>query len=76
VEAYISIAQIIISIALIAVIVMQSRSSGGLGSIFGGDNTLFRTRRGVEKTLFNFTILLAAAFVIVSVIAVLVASRA
>ncbi len=75
-DIYISIAQIIISIALVTVIVFQSRSSGGLGSIFGGDNTLFRTRRGVEKTLFNFTIVLAVAFVIVSILAVVVASRA
>jgi len=74
VDVYISIAQIIISIALIIVIVLQSRSSGGLGSIFGGDNSLFRTRRGVEKTLFNFTIVLAVAFVIVSILAVAVSS--
>ena len=73
-DVYISIAQIIISIALIIVIVLQSRSSGGLGSIFGGDNSLFRTRRGVEKTLFNFTIVLAVAFVIVSILAVAVSS--
>ncbi len=66
---YVAIAQIIIAIALIGVIILQSRSSSGLGSMFGGDNTLFRTRRGVEKTLFNFTIVLAIAFAVVSLIA-------
>lgn len=66
---YIALAQIIIAVALITVIIIQSRSSGGLGGIFGGDNSLFRTRRGVEKTLFNFTIVLAIAFAIVSLIA-------
>jgi preprotein translocase subunit SecG len=61
-------AQIIISIALMVVILMQTKSSGGLGGIFGGDGSLFRTRRGVEKTLFNFTIVLATAFLIVSLL--------
>lgn len=69
VATYISLAQIVIAIALITVVVMQSRSSGGLGGIFGGDQGIFRTRRGVEKTLFNFTIVLAVAFVIVSIVA-------
>jgi preprotein translocase subunit SecG len=67
-QAYISLAQIIISIALVVVIVLQSRNSGGLGGIFGGDNTMFRTRRGVEKVLFNFTIVLAVAFVVISLL--------
>jgi preprotein translocase subunit SecG len=66
---YISFAQIIIATALIIVIILQARNSGGLGGIFGGDNSIFRTRRGVEKTLFNFTIILAVAFVVVSLVA-------
>ena len=65
---YLNIAQIIISIALIVVILVQTKSSGGLGGIFGSDGSVFRTRRGVEKTLFNFTIVLAAAFMVVSVL--------
>jgi len=65
---YLNIAQIIISAALIAVILLQSRSSGGLGGIFGGDGAVFRTRRGVEKTLFNFTIVLGAAFLVISLL--------
>lgn len=65
---YLNLAQIIISIALMVVILMQTKSSGGLGGIFGGDGSLFRTRRGVEKTLFNFTIVLATAFLIVSLL--------
>lgn len=67
-STYLNIAQIIISIALIAVILLQSRSSGGLGGIFGGDGSVFRTRRGVEKTLFRFTIVLGAAFLVISLI--------
>jgi preprotein translocase subunit SecG len=69
VGTYISFAQIIIATALIIVVILQARNSGGLGGIFGGDNSIFRTRRGVEKTLFNFTIILAIAFVVVSLVA-------
>ena len=65
---YLNLAQIIISVALMVVILMQTKSSGGLGGIFGGDGSLFRTRRGVEKTLFNFTIVLAFAFLLVSLL--------
>jgi len=69
VATYISLAQIAIAVALITVVLLQSRNSGGIGGIFGGDQGIFRTRRGVEKTLFNFTIILAVAFVIVSLVA-------
>jgi preprotein translocase subunit SecG len=71
-QPYIQVIQIIISIALIAVILAQSQGAGGLGGIFGGDSTVYRTRRGVEKTLFNVTIGLALAFFIISIISVLV----
>jgi preprotein translocase subunit SecG len=69
---YVQIIQIIISIALIAIILSQAKGQGGLGGIFGGDSTVYRTRRGVEKTLFNVTIGLAVAFFVVSIISVLV----
>ena len=67
-SVYLNVAQIIISIALMVVILMQTKSSGGLGGIFGGDGSLFRTRRGVEKTLFNFTVVLSVAFLAVSLL--------
>ena len=44
----------------------------GDGGIFGGDSTVYRTRRGVEKTLFNVTIGLAVTFFVISIISVLV----
>ena len=69
---YVQIIQIIISIALIAIILAQAKGAGGLGGIFGGDSTVYRTRRGVEKTLFHVTIGLAVAFFVVSIISVLV----
>lgn len=70
---YVQIIQIIISIALIVVILAQARGSGGLGGIFGGEGGVYRTRRGVEKTLFNVTVGLAVAFFFVSILSVLVA---
>jgi preprotein translocase subunit SecG len=70
---YIQIIQIIISVSLITIILVQAKGQGGLGGIFGGDSTVYRTRRGVEKTLFNVTIGLAAVFFVISIISVIVA---
>jgi preprotein translocase subunit SecG len=63
---YLFIAQIIVSIALIAIITMQVRG-GGLGGIFGQPESVYRTRRGMEKSLFQFTIGLTILFVILCV---------
>jgi preprotein translocase subunit SecG len=67
-ETYFSIAQIILSAALIGAILLQVRG-GGLGGIFGQADTVYRTKRGVEKTLFQLTIVLVFLFVVVSIIA-------
>lgn len=66
---YINLIQIIISIALIAIILLQAKGSG-LGGIFGGDSSIYKTRRGVEKTLYQATIGLAVAFFLVSILSV------
>ncbi len=66
-ETYLNIAQIVTSIALIAAILLQVRG-GGLGGIFGQADTVFRTRRGVEKTLFQLTIALVVLLVALSLI--------
>lgn len=52
--------QILISLSLIMVVVLQSKG-GGLGSAFG--STTYHTKRGIEKSLFALTIVLAIAFV-------------
>jgi preprotein translocase subunit SecG len=57
--------QIIISILLIVVILMQSRGTA-LGGVFGGSSTVFLTKRGIEKKLFILTIILAVLFFAVS----------
>lgn len=66
-QTYLNMAQIILSIALILAILLQVRG-GGLGGIFGQPDTVFRTRRGVEKTLFQLTIALIVLFIIISII--------
>jgi preprotein translocase subunit SecG len=73
---YVNIAQIIISIALIAAIVLQSKGAG-LGGLSGGSEGggVFRARRGVEKLLFNFTIVLSFAFFATAIINVIVTNQ-
>ncbi len=66
-QTYLSVAQIVLSIALILAILVQVRG-GGLGGIFGQPDSVYRTRRGVERTLFRLTITLAVLFIIISVI--------
>ena len=69
---YFNIAQIILSVALIAAIILQSKGAG-LGGLTGGEaGGVFRTRRGLEKTLFNLTIILSAIFFAVALINVLI----
>jgi preprotein translocase subunit SecG len=68
---YLSIAQIVLSIALIAAIILQSKAAG-LGGLTGGDTGgVFRARRGVERTLFFITIGLSVAFFLVAIVNVI-----
>ena len=64
---YLYIAQIIVAVALILVSLLQVRG-GGLGGIFGQADTVYRTKRGVEKTLFQLTIVLVVIFVALAVV--------
>ena len=66
---FMMIATNIIAIALIAVILIQGQTSSGLGSAFGGTD-IYRTRRGMERTLFNLTFLLAGIFFLLALITV------
>jgi len=71
-ETYFNIAQIIISVALTVVILLQTKS-GGMGGVFGGAETaIYKTRRGVERTLFNITIGLSIAFFVITILNVIV----
>ena len=68
-QTYLSIAQIVLSVAIVLVVLLQVRG-GGLGGIFGQADTVYRTKRGVEKTLFQLTIALVIIFVIVAILVV------
>ena len=63
------IVQVILAVFLSILILLQSRGTG-LGSVFGGDGNVFQTRRGIELTLFKFTIGVAAAFLVISLLVV------
>ena len=60
--------QLIISVLLIVTILVQVRGQGT--GLFGSAESSFRTRRGIELTLFRFTIFLAVVFIGVSIISV------
>jgi preprotein translocase subunit SecG len=64
---YFYIALIVVAVALMLSILLQVKG-GGLGGIFGQADTVYRTRRGVEKTLFQFTIILGVIFVVLAVV--------
>ncbi len=55
-------AQMILAVALLASILLQQRGTG-LGGAFGGEVTAYRSRRGIERTLFRLTVVLASLFV-------------
>ncbi len=58
--------QIVVSITLVATILIQVKGQGS--GLFGSAEGSFRTRRGIEKTLFQFTIFLVAAFILISIV--------
>ncbi len=69
----VDISLIVVSVALIASVILQSKGAG-LGGLTGADTGgIFTARRGVEKTLFYVTIALAVLFFILAVVSVKVA---
>lgn len=70
-RVYFQVVQIIVSIALIVAILLQARGSG-LGSVFGGTGTVFKTRRGIDRLLFRFTIGLVVFFVVLSIVSAMI----
>jgi preprotein translocase subunit SecG len=61
------VAQMILAVALVASILLQQRGTG-LGGAFGGEVTAYRSRRGIERTLFRLTVVLAVLFVLFSLL--------
>ncbi len=62
---FLAFGQIVVSIGLMASILLQARGTG-LSSTFGGDSAVYRSRRGVERRLWQFTIILTVLFVLFS----------
>ncbi|MFN8443050.1 MAG: preprotein translocase subunit SecG [Caldilineaceae bacterium] len=65
---FLMIAIIVIAIALIGLVLVQGQDAG-LGTVFGGGD-IYRSRRGIERTMFNLTFLLAGIFMLLCLIAV------
>ena len=72
---FLAVGQILVSIALVASILLQARGAG-LSGTFGGDSAVYRSRRGIERRLWQFTILLTILFVLFSVVQLRIASGA
>ena len=62
-----SIIQMMLAIVLIVVVLMQTKGST-MGGIFGGgdSSSVYRTRRGFERRLFQFTIGLSVVFFLIA----------
>lgn len=66
---YLIAGQILVTIALATAVFFQLHG-GGIGGIFGQSESVYRTRRGMEKTLLRITIVLAVIFVVFAVLIV------
>jgi preprotein translocase subunit SecG len=65
VNTFLAFGQIIVSIGLIASVLLQARGTG-LSGTFGGDSAVYRSRRGIERRLWQFTIVLSILFAVFS----------
>ncbi|MFA6526262.1 MAG: preprotein translocase subunit SecG [Candidatus Buchananbacteria bacterium] len=64
-----SIIQVVSAILLIIFILLQNRGTG-LGSAFGGEGNVYRTKRGLESVIFKATIVLAVVFLGASLLSI------
>jgi preprotein translocase subunit SecG len=69
VGTYLRIALMIVSVVLAALVILQAKG-GNLGGMFGGDGGIYQTRRGVEKTVFNMTVLFSVIFLALAIFGV------
>ena len=70
-----AIGQLIVSLALVVSVLMQARGTG-LSGAFGGDSAVYRSRRGVERRLWQFTIILMILWVLLALTAYVLAPAA
>lgn len=69
------ITQLVLAILVMGAIVLQQRGTG-LGGAFGSDLIAYRSRRGIEKLLYNSTIILGIIFVILTLLNLVLVLRA
>ena len=72
-RSYLNVVQIILSVAVVILVILQSKG-GSLDRMFGGEGGVYTTRRGFEKTLYNITIGLVVAFFVFSLLSAIVQS--
>jgi preprotein translocase subunit SecG len=70
-QSALNIIQIVLSVALVLTVLLQVKG-GGIGGIFGQAESVYRTKRGLERWLFWATIVIAALFVAVSLATLIV----
>jgi len=71
VKTILLIVQIIVSLSLITLILLQAKGSG-LGTAFGGEAGFYRSKRGVEKLFVYLTVVLATIFMLLSAIQIII----
>ncbi len=71
ITTFMMIAMDIVAIALISVVIIQGQTGAGLGAVFGGSD-IYRTRRGIEKTLWQLTFVLTAVFLLLCLVTVMI----
>jgi len=73
VEIYLYLAQIVLALTIIVLVLLQAKDAGVSSMFGGGDMGVYKTRRGVEKTLFNATIALGITFMLLCLVTVIIA---
>jgi preprotein translocase subunit SecG len=72
-NVFLGIAQLLLAVALIAVVLLQSKGEE-LGGVFGGAQSVYQTRRGVDRLLFTVTVFLSIAFFVLCVVNVVLSA--
>lgn len=70
-QSILVIAQIVIGILLIILILLQQRGEG-MGILGGLSSQFYGTRRGLEKSIFVFTVILGSLFIALAIISFLI----
>lgn len=71
-DSAINLVMIIVSVVLILVVLLQTKGSSFSGAFGGDTSSIYRTRRGIEKTLFQFTIVVGVVFALIALISSIV----